>query len=79
MNITIFKVMWRHLKRFNAREQLQRVLADGHKSARKAAEEALQMLSEKEKVVAIVARGWPQKKRTTYIYRSLLFEMVFFT
>ena len=40
MNITIFKVMWRHLKRFNGREQLQRVLADRHTNARKDAEEA---------------------------------------
>ncbi len=47
MKNTIFKMIWRYLKRFNGREQLQRVLADKHESVRKAAEEALQMLSKK--------------------------------
>lgn len=47
MNYTIFKMRWRYLKRFNGREQLQRVLADNHENVRKVAEEALQMLSKK--------------------------------
>jgi hypothetical protein len=38
---------WRYLKRFNGREQLQRVLVDNCENVRKAAEEALQMLSKK--------------------------------
>ncbi len=38
---------WRYLKRFNGREQLQRVLVDNYENVRKAAEEALQMLSKK--------------------------------
>jgi len=47
MNYTIFKMKWRYLKRFNGREQLQRVLVDNYENVRKAAEEALQMLSKK--------------------------------
>lgn len=59
MNYTIFKMKWRYLKRFNGREQLQRVLVDNYENVRKAAEEALQMLSKKNgKIIAIVAREW---------------------
>jgi hypothetical protein len=47
---------WRYLKRFNEREQLQRVLVDNYEYVRKAAEEALQILSKKNgKIIAIVA------------------------
>jgi len=47
MNYTIFKMKWRYFKRFNGREQLQRVLVDNYENVRKAAEDALQMLSKK--------------------------------
>jgi len=40
-------MIWRYFKRFNGREQLQRVLVDNYENVRKAAEDALQMLSKK--------------------------------
>jgi hypothetical protein len=50
-------MIWRYLKRFNGREQLQRVLADNYENARKAAEEALQSFVKMERYIALQISG----------------------